>query len=159
MYSAFPGNCNVSYLSFVYGRSLRAELNGGKNSLHWKANAFHLFTFMTLCIQHIYSIFYYYFSLYVSYNHIIWVLIQTLIGIIEVSSSFVSLNGNNFIRKKYFKIYYLLQLRRKSNYFGICIIRKILISSHPFICNDVYVIPGKIQFHRYVIPCRQNTIA
>ena len=38
MYSAFPGNCSVSYLSFVYGRSLWAELNGGENSVHWKAN-------------------------------------------------------------------------------------------------------------------------
>ena len=48
MYSAFPGNCSVSYLSFVYGRSLWAELNGGGNSLHWKANMLPLFSFMTL---------------------------------------------------------------------------------------------------------------
>ena len=48
MYSAFPGNCSVSYLSFVYGRSLWAELNGGENSLHWKANMLPLFSIMTL---------------------------------------------------------------------------------------------------------------
>ena len=30
MYSAFPENQSVYYLSFVYGRSLRAELNGGE---------------------------------------------------------------------------------------------------------------------------------
>ena len=47
MYSAFPGNCSVSYLSFVYGRSLWAELNGGENSLHWKANMLPLFSVMT----------------------------------------------------------------------------------------------------------------
>ena len=50
MYSAFPGNCSVSYLSFVCGRSLWAELNGGENSLHWKANMLPLFSIMTLCI-------------------------------------------------------------------------------------------------------------
>ena len=50
MYSAFPGNCSVSYLSFVYGRSLWAELNGGENSLHWKANMLPLFSIMTLCL-------------------------------------------------------------------------------------------------------------
>ena len=33
MYSAFPQS-----LFFVYERSLRAELNGGGSSLHWKAN-------------------------------------------------------------------------------------------------------------------------
>ena len=49
MYSAFPGNCSVSYFSFVYGRSLWAELNGGENSLHWKANMLPLFSIMTLC--------------------------------------------------------------------------------------------------------------
>ena len=38
MYSAFPGNCSVSYHSFVYGRSLWEELNGGENYLYWKAN-------------------------------------------------------------------------------------------------------------------------
>ena len=48
MYSAFPGNCSVSYLSFVYGRSLWAELNGGENSLHWKTNMLPLFSIMTL---------------------------------------------------------------------------------------------------------------
>ena len=48
MYSAFPGNCSVSYLSFVYGRSLWAGLNGGENSLHWKANMLPLFSIMTL---------------------------------------------------------------------------------------------------------------
>ena len=48
MYSAFPGNCSVSYLSFVYGRSLWAELNGRENSLHWKANMLPLFSIMTL---------------------------------------------------------------------------------------------------------------
>ena len=51
MYSAFPWNCTVSYLSFVYGRSLWAELNGGENSLHWKANMLPLFSIMTLCFQ------------------------------------------------------------------------------------------------------------
>ena len=49
MCSAFPGNCSVSYLSFVYGRSLWAELNGRENSLHWKANMLPLFSIMTLC--------------------------------------------------------------------------------------------------------------
>ena len=44
-----PGNCSVYYLSFVYGRSLWAELNGGENSLHWKANMLTLFSIMTLC--------------------------------------------------------------------------------------------------------------
>ena len=48
MYSAFPGICSVSYLSFVNGRSLWAELNGGENSLHWKANMLPLFSIMTL---------------------------------------------------------------------------------------------------------------
>ena len=51
MYSAFPGNWSVSYLPFVYGRSLWAELNGGKNSLHWKANMLPLFSIMTLWFQ------------------------------------------------------------------------------------------------------------
>ena len=45
-----PGNCNVSYLSFVHGRNLLEELNGGENSLHWMANMFPLFSIMTLCI-------------------------------------------------------------------------------------------------------------
>ena len=49
MYSAFPGNCSVSYLSFGNGRSLWAELNGGENSLHWKSNMLPLFSIMTLC--------------------------------------------------------------------------------------------------------------
>ena len=50
MYSALQGNCSVSYLSFVYGKSLWAELNGGENnySLHWKANMLPLFSIMTL---------------------------------------------------------------------------------------------------------------
>ena len=52
MYSAFPGNCSVSYLSFVYGKSLWAELNGGENSLHWKANMLPLFSIMTLWRNH-----------------------------------------------------------------------------------------------------------
>ena len=48
----FPENCSVSYLSFVYGRSLWAELNFvcGENSLNWKANMLPLFSVMTLCI-------------------------------------------------------------------------------------------------------------
>ena len=54
MYSAFPENCSVSYLSFVYGRSLWAELIGGENSLHWKASMLPLFSIMTLWSQHIY---------------------------------------------------------------------------------------------------------
>ena len=33
-----PGNCSVSYISFVYGRSVWAELNGGENSLHYIEN-------------------------------------------------------------------------------------------------------------------------
>ena len=49
MYPALPGNFSVPYLSFVYGRSLWAELNGGGNSLHWKANMLLLFNIMTLC--------------------------------------------------------------------------------------------------------------
>ena len=48
MYSAFPGNCSVSYLSFVCERSLWAELNGGENSLHWKANMLPLVGIRTL---------------------------------------------------------------------------------------------------------------
>ena len=40
----FPGNYSVSYLSFVYGRSLWAELNGGENFLLWKANMLPLFS-------------------------------------------------------------------------------------------------------------------
>ena len=43
MFSAFPGNCSVSHLSFVYGRSL-------SNSLHWKANMLPLFRIMTLWV-------------------------------------------------------------------------------------------------------------
>ena len=38
--------CSVSYLSFVYGRSLWAELNAGKISLCWKANMLPLFSIM-----------------------------------------------------------------------------------------------------------------
>ena len=49
IYSAFPGNCSVSYRSFVYGRSLWAVLNGGEITLHWKANMLPLFSIMTLC--------------------------------------------------------------------------------------------------------------
>ena len=41
-------NCSVSYLSFVNGRSLWSELNGGENFLHWKANMLPLFSIMTL---------------------------------------------------------------------------------------------------------------
>ena len=52
MYSAFPGNCSVSYLSFVYGRSLWTELNGGENFLHWKAYMLPLFSIMTLWQQY-----------------------------------------------------------------------------------------------------------
>ena len=49
MYSAFLGNCSVSYLFFVYWRSLLwAKLNDGENSLHWKANMLPLFSIMTL---------------------------------------------------------------------------------------------------------------
>ena len=51
MYFAFLGNCSVSYLSFVYGRSLGAELNDGENFLHWKANMLPLFSIMTLCTK------------------------------------------------------------------------------------------------------------
>ena len=50
MHFAFPGNCSVSYLSFIHGRGLWAELNGGENSLHWKANMLPLFSIMTLCL-------------------------------------------------------------------------------------------------------------
>ena len=39
-------NCSVSYLSFLYGSSLWAELNAGENSLHWKAKMFPLFSIM-----------------------------------------------------------------------------------------------------------------
>ena len=38
-----------SSVSFIYGRSLWAELNGGENFLHWKANMLSLFSIMTLC--------------------------------------------------------------------------------------------------------------
>ena len=48
MYSAFLGNCSVSYLSFVYGRSLWSEHNGGEKSHHWKANRLPLFSILTL---------------------------------------------------------------------------------------------------------------
>ena len=34
MYSAFPGNCSVSYVSFVYGR-LWAEPNGASGKIHF----------------------------------------------------------------------------------------------------------------------------
>ena len=51
MFSAFPRNCSVSYLSFVYGRSLWAVLNGGENSLHWKANMLPLFSIRTLWLR------------------------------------------------------------------------------------------------------------
>ena len=44
----FFSDCTVSYLSFGCGRSLWAELNGGGNSLHWKANMLPLFSIMTL---------------------------------------------------------------------------------------------------------------
>ena len=54
MYSAFPGNCSVSYLSFVYGRRLLAELSGGENSLHWKANMLPLFSIMTLWVGEVF---------------------------------------------------------------------------------------------------------
>ena len=51
-------NCSVSYLYFVYLTSLWTELNGGENSLHWKANMLPLFSMMTLCLQamHILSV-------------------------------------------------------------------------------------------------------
>ena len=52
MYSEFPGNYIVSYLSFVYGRSLWEELYGGDNSLQWKANMLPLFSIMTLWCDH-----------------------------------------------------------------------------------------------------------
>ena len=45
---ALVGRGGVSYLSFVYGRSLWTELNGGENFLHWKANMLPLFSIMTL---------------------------------------------------------------------------------------------------------------
>ena len=42
-------------LSFAYGSTgrvcARAELNGGENSLHWKANMLPLFSIMTLCFR------------------------------------------------------------------------------------------------------------
>ena len=41
----------VSYLAFVYGRSLWAERNGGENSLHWKTNMLPQFSIMTLWTQ------------------------------------------------------------------------------------------------------------
>ena len=44
-------NCSVSYLSFVYGMSLWAKLNGGENSLRWRANMIPLLSIMTLCFQ------------------------------------------------------------------------------------------------------------
>ena len=50
IYSAFPENRSLSYLSFVYGRSQWAELNGRENSLHWKVNMLPLFSIMTLCV-------------------------------------------------------------------------------------------------------------
>ena len=50
------GAGSVSYLSFFYGRSLWAELNGGENSLHWKANMLPLFSIMTLWIKLVYSL-------------------------------------------------------------------------------------------------------
>ena len=50
VYSESPGNCSVSYLSFVYGRSLWVELNGGENSLHWKASMLPLFSTITMFI-------------------------------------------------------------------------------------------------------------
>ena len=55
MYSSFPflENCSVSYLSLVYGGSLWAELNGGENSLHWKANMLPLFSIMTLWFSYV----------------------------------------------------------------------------------------------------------
>ena len=42
------GNCSVSNLSFVCGRSLWAELNGWEDFLHWKANMLPLFSIMSL---------------------------------------------------------------------------------------------------------------
>ena len=60
MYSAFPANCSVSYLSFIYGRSLWAELNGGENSLHWQANMLPLFSNMTPLCVYIYIYIYIY---------------------------------------------------------------------------------------------------
>ena len=70
MYSAFPDNSSVSNLTFVYGRSLWAELNGGENSLHWKANMLPLFSIMTVIIAVVYIFMYLYFScpLYCSYR-------------------------------------------------------------------------------------------
>ena len=62
MYSAFPGNgiaASPSSLLSIWGVwSLWAELNGGENSLHWKANMLPLFSIMTLCLQamHIFSV-------------------------------------------------------------------------------------------------------
>ena len=53
VYVMFSENCSVSYLFFVYGRSLWAELNGGEKSLHWKANMLPLFSIMTLWNKHI----------------------------------------------------------------------------------------------------------
>ena len=50
MCSAFPGNCRAFYLFSGYGGSLWAELNGGENSLHWKANMLPLFSIMTLWV-------------------------------------------------------------------------------------------------------------
>ena len=48
-----PGIAAVSYLSFVYGRSLWAKLNGGENSLHFKANMLPLFSIMTLWFMYL----------------------------------------------------------------------------------------------------------
>ena len=61
MYSAFLGNSSVPYLSFVYGRSLWAELNGGENSLHWKANMLPLIVW--LCAETVMRLYFYYFKL------------------------------------------------------------------------------------------------
>ena len=46
-----PTNWSVSCLSFIYGRCLRAELNGGENYLHWKANMLPLLRIMSLWPQ------------------------------------------------------------------------------------------------------------
>ena len=53
----FPRYCSVSYLSLAMvlleESGLWAELNGGENSLHWKANMLPLFSIMTLWTQRV----------------------------------------------------------------------------------------------------------
>ena len=49
MYSAFPRNCSVSYLSFVYGKSLWVELNGEGNSLYTGRQTCSLYLVLWLC--------------------------------------------------------------------------------------------------------------